>query len=104
MPIMGGFEATENIRKYEKEQQLSRTPIVALTAHAMVGDREMCLAHQMDVSTPLHRSRVQHLTQAGIPLQTPQAESAHPNNSQMCHHGRRHARAEKQIPTSTDSR
>jgi len=50
MPIMGGFEATENIRKYEKEQQLSRTPIVALTAHAMVGDREMCLAHQMDVS------------------------------------------------------
>lgn len=55
MPIMGGFEATENIRKYEKEQKLSRTPIVALTAHAMVGDREMCLAHQMDVSVPKYK-------------------------------------------------
>lgn len=47
---MGGFEATETIRKYESEMDLTRTPIVALTAHAMVGDREMCLAHQMDVS------------------------------------------------------
>jgi len=47
---MGGFEATETIRKYESEMDLPRTPIVALTAHAMVGDREMCLAHQMDVS------------------------------------------------------
>jgi len=50
MPLCGGFEATEIIRKYESEMGLSRTPIVALTAHAMVGDREMCLAHQMDVS------------------------------------------------------
>jgi osomolarity two-component system sensor histidine kinase NIK1 len=58
MPIMGGFEATENIRKYEKEQKLSRTPIVALTAHAMVGDREMCLAHQMDVSSLISRSKL----------------------------------------------
>ena len=105
MPIMGGFEATENIRKYEKEQQLSRTPIVALTAHAMVGDREMCLAHQMDVSIGVSVwSFSCILTPAGIPLQTPQAESAHPNNSQMRHHGGRHARAEEQIQTSTNPR
>lgn len=54
MPVMGGFEATENIRKFETENGLSRTPIVALTAHAMVGDREMCLAHQMDVRVTYH--------------------------------------------------
>jgi len=53
MPIMGGFEATETIRRFESEMGLSRTPIVALTAHAMVGDREMCLAHQMDVGSLL---------------------------------------------------
>ena len=105
MPIMGGFEATENIRKYEKEQQLSRTPIVALTAHAMVGDREMCLAHQMDVSIRISDQRqIQLLRSAGISLETSQAESAHSNNSEMRHHGRCHARAEEQIPASTDSR
>ena len=48
MPVMGGFEATGNIRAYEKEHNLNRTPIVALTAHAMLGDREKCIAAQMD--------------------------------------------------------
>jgi CheY-like chemotaxis protein len=39
MPVMGGFEATGLIRKYEKEHGLKPTPIIALTAHAMVGYR-----------------------------------------------------------------
>lgn len=34
MPFMGGMEATELIRSYEREQNLPRTPIIALTAHA----------------------------------------------------------------------
>ena len=34
MPFMGGMEATELIRAYEREQGLPRTPIIALTAHA----------------------------------------------------------------------
>lgn len=34
MPFMGGMEATELIRKYEKEGDLKATPIIALTAHA----------------------------------------------------------------------
>jgi two-component system, sensor histidine kinase and response regulator len=47
MPEMDGFEATEAIRK--KEQSGSeRVPIIALTAHAMKGDRERCLSHGMD--------------------------------------------------------
>lgn len=56
MPVMGGFEATSKIRLYEKVNKLIRTPIVALTAHAMMGDREKCLESGMDdyVSKPLN--------------------------------------------------
>jgi len=50
MPVMGGFEATGKIREWERENGTSRTPVIALTAHAMVGDREKCIQAQMDVS------------------------------------------------------
>ncbi len=47
MPEMDGFEATRAIREMEK-QTSSHTPIIALTAHAMKGDRERCIASGMD--------------------------------------------------------
>lgn len=48
MPIMGGFEATQKIRELEfKSATGSHVPIIALTAHAMIGDREKCLQSGM---------------------------------------------------------
>jgi len=48
MPVMDGFEATAKIRQKELEHGTAKQPIIALTANAIVGDREMCIAKGMD--------------------------------------------------------
>jgi CheY-like chemotaxis protein len=54
MPEMDGFEATSAIREAERLSG-GHTPIIALTAHAMAGDRQRCLTAGMDgyISKPI---------------------------------------------------
>lgn len=52
MPEMDGFTATEKIRKLEKKQKLERTPIIGMTAHALVGDKDKCIEAGMDAYLP----------------------------------------------------
>ena len=56
MPIMDGYEATEEIRKLKGKE--SKLPIIAMTAHTMVGDREECLASGMSdyIAKPFRRA------------------------------------------------
>ncbi|MEN6371018.1 MAG: ATP-binding protein [Armatimonadota bacterium] len=55
MPVMDGLKATQTIRKQEQLTE-KHIPIVAMTAHAMTGDSERCLAAGMDayIAKPIH--------------------------------------------------
>jgi len=55
MPLIDGFQATQMIREQEAKGS-EHIPIVAMTAHAMKGDKEKCLAAGMDhyISKPIN--------------------------------------------------
>jgi CheY-like chemotaxis protein len=67
MPGMDGFEATRQIRRRLKGQPL---PIIALTANAMAGDREACLAAGMDdfVAKPIRQDEFRACLERWLPL------------------------------------
>jgi CheY-like chemotaxis protein len=62
MPEMDGFAATREIRKREQGGQ-DHLPVIAMTAHAMKGDRESCLDAGMDdyLAKPINRDELQQL-------------------------------------------
>lgn len=60
MPVMDGFTASRRIREREGRGSTARTPIVALTANAMLGQHERCLAEGMDafLTKPIDLARL----------------------------------------------
>ncbi len=63
MPVMGGFEATNRIRDIERSKGPQHIPIIAMTAHALKGDREKCIGFGMDdyISKPFNPHELQAL-------------------------------------------
>jgi len=71
MPVMDGIEATQAIRQLEAAQGRQRTPIIAMTANAMEGDRQRCLHAGMDdyIPKPIKMALLyDKLTQWGRPV------------------------------------
>jgi len=68
MPEMDGYEATRRIRSLEAERQLKPIQIIAMTASAMQGDREQCLAAGMNdyVSKPINRQLLQEALEKAL--------------------------------------
>jgi len=70
MPEMDGYQATKQIRRLEAEAGSSQhIPIVALTANALSGDRDACLAVGMDayISKPFGRNEIEEILKEWIP-------------------------------------
>jgi CheY-like chemotaxis protein len=66
MPVMGGIEATQRIRQIPAFQRL---PIVAMTANAMLGDRELCMESGMNdyLSKPIRSDEIADLLRKMFP-------------------------------------
>ncbi len=70
MPVLDGFEATRTIREKTNGATNPQVPIVAMTAHAMKGAREECLAAGMDdyISKPVTPAAIYRMLQKWLPV------------------------------------
>jgi len=63
MPVMDGIEATHEILDFEEEEEIKHTPIIALTANALKGDRERFLSEGMDeyLTKPINKEALNNI-------------------------------------------
>jgi CheY-like chemotaxis protein/HPt (histidine-containing phosphotransfer) domain-containing protein len=78
MPRMDGYELVEMLRAREAERGTTRTPVVAITANAMRGEEERCLAAGMDayLAKPVAIDRLSAILQRWLPLDDDAAAAA----------------------------
>ena len=76
MPEMDGFAATGAIRRAEADSH-RRVPVIAMTANALQGDREQCLAAGMDdyITKPIDAARLAAVLRSSLPVRAPAKEA-----------------------------
>ena len=84
MPTMDGYALTASIRDEEQARKLPHLPIIALTANAMKGEEQRCLAHGMDayLSKPIELTRLKALLHEWLPADLPAQATAEPGPAQ----------------------
>ncbi len=87
MPLMDGYRATEEIREYEQKLEKRPLPIIALTAHALQGDREKCLRVGMNdyLSKPFEERQLRQVVNLWLPQHHNQIESPKVSNDNQEH-------------------
>ncbi|MCF8113233.1 MAG: response regulator, partial [Desulfotignum sp.] len=85
MPVMDGIEATRRIRQHT-DVDISRIPVIALTAHAIKGDRERFLAAGMDeyVTKPIHGNELLMMMERLAKKRKETGRSQEPVDKKLC--------------------
>ncbi|MGH8104832.1 MAG: ATP-binding protein [Arenimonas sp.] len=83
MPVMDGYQMTRELRLLEQKQQKTRIPVVALTAAALKGESERCMAAGMDdyLMKPVSISQLVACLQKWMPHTKPIARAVTPGSS-----------------------
>ncbi len=78
MPVLGGLEATQQIRAFEEAEGKTPTPVIATTAHVMQEDRDRCAAAGMDdfLAKPIKKGELDRVMAQWLEPETANALSA----------------------------